>query len=127
MILTKLFAKVSDEALTKVGSRYNLFCMVFLLPYATGALFVVIARAVGWPIWHGWNDFVQIAWVLLWLPNLMLIGVRAHRDYDAIHKRHSAFLAKMNEADVEFRKFHDARMAWVRGEPDDEPPKPLVN
>jgi hypothetical protein len=121
--MRKLLDRIPDPTLNKIGRRYNLFATAFLGPYVIGVSVVAVAHALGLK-WAGdWTTFAQLAWVLLWLPNLALIGVRADRDY-----RTSADLReRMHEADREFFAAHAARMAWMLG--DGSPPlvPPTVN
>jgi len=116
-MIAKLFDRVSDETLNKIGRRYNVFCLLTLPPYmiaVIGALFMgpTVGKMIGF--------LVPLAWVVIWLPNLLLIGVRAHRDFLASLER----MKEWGKADREFFAAHVERMALLRGEdrPDDAPP-----
>ena len=119
--MRKLLDRIPDATLNKVGWRYNLFCVLFLLPYAAGTFLLPFARAWGWT-WAtgGWITFFQIGWVFLWLPNLMLIGIRADRDFRSLIERRERWA----ELDRDFLAHHEKRMAWVRGELPPEPDVP---
>ena len=119
--MIKLLDRIPDKTLNMIGRRYNLFCVAFLLPYAAGAFLLPFAKAFGWTWMTGhWSLFFQLGWVLLWLPNLALIGVRADRDFRTLIERQK----KWEELDRDFLAHHERRMAWVRGELPPEPDAP---
>lgn len=123
------FDRIPDKTLNKVGRRYNLFCMAFLVPYVTVTIAAIVAAGFGWTGWRAWQFPIQVGWVLLWLPNLFLIGLRADRDFRAIVGGGKDFQERMAAADREFTAFHAKRMAWLRGELEnaDTPTPPTVN
>jgi hypothetical protein len=119
-MILKLFEEVSDETLNKVGRRYNLFCLFTLPPYMAFTLASLFVPAIS--AWKPFGLVLQTAWVFIWVPNLMLIGVRAHRDWLTAAAR----LKEWGKADMEFFAAHVERMSLLRGEvPPDEPPRTL--
>lgn len=116
-----------DARLNLIGRRYNVACMVLLVPYVAAIFLSVIGRGLGWWSWRMDAFVLQVGWVVIWLPNLALIGLRAGRDYDrAAHECREAErrLREAFAAEAEFHDAHARRMAWARGEPPPEPGTP---
>jgi hypothetical protein len=128
--MRRLFDRIPDATLNKVGRRYNLFCMFFLAPYVLCIFGVVLAHALGWavPAWDRVQVVLQVGWVVLWLPNLLLIGIRADRDYRSLGESMAEFHKTLAAADAEFTKAHAVRMAWAKGHsfPEDDAAPPTL-
>jgi hypothetical protein len=112
-----------DDRLNAIGRRYNVFCMAFLAPYLAVIWVMVFAHLFGWKAPGDWLFLFQFGWVLLWGPNLFLIGVRSDRDFRAS----AALNQRMYEADRDFFRAHAARMAWMNGEGPPPVTPPTVN
>ena len=69
-MIHKLLDRIPDPALNKKARPYNVFCVMLLAPYLVGRMVVAVGHALGWKWTGSWVTFAQLAWVLLWLPNL---------------------------------------------------------
>jgi hypothetical protein len=82
-LLTPLFDRLSDAALNKVGLRYNQVCLYLLVIAIPLSLIVTLTGGFGGMIRRDSTLALifQVWWLPIWLPNLLLIGVRSDRDY----------------------------------------------